>query len=534
MFRDPLACTIVGMTIEKPIGPRRSTSEVSGATAVSRESVIDPALTSVAGGAAASAGDLIADSERDDEPTGTGEVPTRVAGVRDAGVDSVGVPIPDDVSFGFDESDSADVAAGLGAGMETLLPSASAVRADQLGALQEQVDTGADETDRFGSIDRSAIANDYGVRYVDTAYEGGSTQRRHYSDGHEIGTQTWNYDGSYWERWADDSWEIDDHDRITERRYDELDDVHVDTEGDGTVKRIFPGNTDEIHAIKPNGDLEIDDGEGNRIVVHPDGSQTEYRGDGRIIQTPAPQEGTGGGEGEGEASTQQNEQTDEQKRQEDEAKRQEEEAKRKAEEEEQEEAEEEEQQEAEEEQSSDGGGGAGEGEDQGSEEESASRPEGEFDPAAEELLAAGRAFGLHPGAAGRHGATGNGDVDPADPAFDGGVAVGGIVDLKQRLLVDPPDPDVVGGTGRGTIPDSIEPDGGVIDPSDDAVGGPGEMGAEDDPFAGLQPALEPDASDPVGDDPVSQAIDPSMSVFDDLDLEPTRADSIMDFDGLDL
>jgi hypothetical protein len=127
-----------------------------------------------------------------------------------------------------------------------------------------------------------------------------------------------------------------------------------------------------------------------------------------------------------------------------------------------------------------------------------------------------------------------GDVDPADPSFDGGrPVVGEIVDWR-RTLVGPPDPEVVGGTGRGTIPDSIQPDAGVIDPTDDAVGRPGEMGPEDDPFAGLRPGLEPSASDPVGDDPVLQPINPSLSVLHDLDLEPKPPDSIMDFDGLDL
>ena len=117
--------------------------------------------------------------------------------------------------------------------------------------------------------------------------------------------------------------------------------------------------------------------------------------------------------------------------------------------------------------------------------------------------------------------------------FDGGVESGGeIFDWKSTLIL-PSDPELVGGRGPGTIPGSYQPDSGVIDPSDDASGGLGEMGPEDDPFSGMQPGLEPGAPDVMDESPMFQAVDPALGALDELDIQPMHSSSIMDFDGLD-
>lgn len=433
-------------------------------------------------------------------------------------------PLPDQTSIGFAPTEDIEAVADLAAGLEARSPSALSRRTAQLDAFEREAMAGADDAGPGPRFDTSSIAlgANSGVVYEERAFENGTRQRIHYSDGQEIGAQGWNPDGSYWERWGrgNDVWRIDADDHVTESRTMSDEATIEQRQGEGTVRYIWPGGSDEVHTLLPNGDIEIIDYDsGSRILLHPDNSTTEYRGDGRIIHTPPPKQGTGGGEGEGESAPKDDQQTEQQ--QSEEHKRQEEEAERR--------------QEEHDDQSSEGSGGAGEGEDEGSQ-ESASRPDVEVDPAVEALLAAGRAFGFHPGAARRHGSTGTGgDVDPADPTFDGGLDAGGpLIDLKERLLIGPRDPDIVGGTGRSTIPDSIRPDGGVIDPSDDAAGGLGEMGPEDDLFGGLRPGLEP--APPDGDDASSTAfrpISPPLGAFRELDLPPSAPGLVADFEELD-
>jgi hypothetical protein len=445
------------------------------------------------------------------------------------------VPVTERVTVGFDVQGRTDVAGEMSGGIESRLPSALTRRAAQLDAFQQELAIGVDDPGRTSPTDKSGIAS--GAVYEDRVFEDGTRQRTHYSDGHEIGMQIWRSDGSYYEKWgqlgADDvfSWSADATGAVMERRLMPDGTTFEERHDDGTVTYWFPGGTDEVHELKPDGDVEIVEPDGTRTVMHPDGSKTEYRSTGQVVFTPAPQQGTGGGEGEGESATSgQSTGTGRTGEQGDQAGSS---------------------------GSSSGGdtddadagdadaGDADAGDadagDADADEHEASSPIDETPPEVAALLAAGRAYGFHPGAARAHGSTGTGgDVDPADPAFDNGLDLGGpLVDVKRTLLVGPADPEIVGGTGRGTIPDSIQPGSGVIDPSDDAAAGPGAMGPEDDPFGGMQPGLEPEAPDAADDGGVAgfQLLDDAVQLTRRLGLRPT-ADPVAgiglaDLDDLD-
>jgi hypothetical protein len=281
-------------------------------------------------------------------------------------------------------------------------------------------------------------------------------------------------------------------------------------DGTGDIWTAFPDGTTQVN--HPDGTTETFHPDGSHTETYPDGSSSTVDKDGNVVEHPPPRDDATGGQTDQSGSSNEGSSSDETT-------------------------------------GSDGGddGDASEGSSGGdsgdadADEHEASSPIDETPPEVEALLAAGRAYGFHPGAARAHGSTGTGgDVDPADPAFDNGLDLGGpLVDWKRTLLVGPADPEIVGGTGRGTIPDSIQPGSGVIDPSDDAATGPGGMGPEDDPFGGMQPGLEPGAPDAADDGGVAgfQLLDDAVQLTRRLGLRPT-ADPVAgiglaDLDDLD-
>ena len=149
------------------------------------------------------------------------------------------------------------------------------------------------------------------------------------------------------------------------------------------------------------------------------------------------------------------------------------------------------------------------------------------DPKVQRVVDIGRSFGIDPFGMGPTD-TGDGHTDPSD--HDSGLVVGGeLVDVKHALLVDPVDPEL--DVRRGAVPDLGRPDSGVIDPSDDDMSGPRAMGPEDDPFADLQPPLEPQAPDEIGD-AATHPVHDVAGLLHDLDVEVTRPGAVMDFDEL--
>ena len=300
------------MAQKNPIGPRRNTiADASDATAASAQPVIDPKVTPSTGAVRRSASDLIADNERDDEPAHPGEVPTSITGATGTvgGVAAgAGVPVPEEVSFGFGEKNDTDVAADLGGGIESRLPSALTRRADQLDAFQQEVSAGAEDPGPARGVDRSmfAIGGDRIVETTERSSEGYSSGRRAYyaDDGSEsYMRQSWTSDGGYGERYGTGSWagsDIDPDGNYME--FDTLDDgSYVIRQDDGTVK---VWSDSEMVTYHPNGDVELNV-EGDREVHHADGSSHVYKENGQVIFTPPPQQGTGGGEGEGETAPQQ-------------------------------------------------------------------------------------------------------------------------------------------------------------------------------------------------------------------------------------
>jgi hypothetical protein len=540
MFLVAGSSKLARMVLKKPFANRRQPSTDSTPQAPVRETAIDPLAASVAPIGATAVGDVVADSERDDEPSAVGSVPSSSAAIDTAAgavTGVVGVPIAGDPAFGFSDSSTGGMP-GVSADFGIEVPSATAFRAAQLDAFRQEANAGADDGDApSGALDSSAIAS--GGRTEETRYDPGQVMQKHYTDGSNDPylTQNWipdNYASeiAYQEKVGDGSgFDIARDGKITD--YRPVDGGYVNTSTDGKVIEQFDSGPTII--THPNGDVEVRFSSEDREVHHPDGSTTVYY-DGSITHTPPPKEGTGGGEGEGESDAKADDSKEEDAEQPPPATENEGSADDGA-------------GEADEPADDDEGGDDGSGETagegsgdesgettgDGSEEDSSTPIDDEVTPEAQAILDAGRAYGFHPGAAGRHGSTGTGgDVDPADPAADGGVVVTGeIVDLKRRLLVDPVDPDIVGVTGHGTI-GSFTPDDGVIDPSDDADTALGAMGPEDDPLGGMQAGLEPEAPDPTADDDWSQPyeIDPSMRLLDDFEIEPVQSDSILDFDGL--
>jgi hypothetical protein len=140
-----------------------------------------------------------------------------------------------------------------------------------------------------------------------------------------------------------------------------------------------------------------------------------------------------------------------------------------------------------------------------------------------------------------------GNVDPTD---DGGdrpldpVTASLLTGLDRPTPsvkpVDPVDPDSGIATARtGRLPTELSrPDGGVIDPADDAAGSAAGMGREDDPFSGLRPGLEPSASDDTddlddGDAAGFHPLGDAVRLTRHLGLRPTDPSSGIGFADLD-